>query len=413
MAAGLAVPKSAALSQSWLRVALLGTLGVAVVFVLILFAYELARARIPQHRAALEHLVRVQTGLDVRFTELGLRWGWYGPEAVFRQVELDEPGSAEVLLRAPELVVGFDAWRTLRSGHPEAGRIELIAPEIDFSGVGGRRGVGVAAAHGTAHGASGTSASADSSAIGRVAVLQRWRGGRIDIEGGTLRLPQAGGGANLFNNVQIRRASLRRSDDEWSVAGLVFLPDRVGRSARITLGLTGDLGKPAELRGTLRVEARRLLFPGCRDFLAALPDLARYLPRGGNGDLTVDLNFEHGRLVKAHGNVRAGGLMFDGPAGGLAALGNEPAAPRPNLLVMDRLRGDWRATRLGSGWRVRVDSLDLVKGERLASLTLDTGDSAVPAAAPGRWVRGNLEQAPLESVLAVARWLAPHFDLAG
>ena len=142
MAAGLTAPKSAALSQSWLRVALLGTLGVAVVFVLILFAYELARARIPQHRAALEHLVRVQTGLDVRFTELGLRWGWYGPEAVFRQVELDEPGSAEVLLRAPELVVGFDAWRTLRSGHPEAGRIELIAPEIDFSGVGGRRGVG-------------------------------------------------------------------------------------------------------------------------------------------------------------------------------------------------------------------------------------------------------------------------------
>jgi uncharacterized protein YhdP len=62
---------------------------------------------------------------------------------------------------------------------------------------------------------------------------------------------------------------------------------------------------------------------------------------------------------------------------------------------------------------VRVDSLDLVKGERLASLTLDAGDSSVPAAAPGRWVRGNLEQAPLESVLAVARWLAPHFDLAG
>ena len=60
-------------------------------------------------------------------------------------------------------------------------------------------------------------------------------------------------------------------------------------------------------------------------------------------------------------------------AGVAAAHVNEPAAPqRPNLLVMDRLSGDWRVTRLGSGWRVRVDSLDLVKGERLASLTLDT-----------------------------------------
>src|SRR3977135_2771987 len=149
-------PNSAAPSRSWLRIALLGTLGVGVLFALILFAYELALARVPQHRAALERLVRAQTGLDVRFTELGLRWGWYGPEAVFRHVELDEPGSSEALLRAPELVVGVDAWRTLRSGHPEAGRIELIAPEIDFSGVGGRRGVGVAAAHGTAHGASGS-----------------------------------------------------------------------------------------------------------------------------------------------------------------------------------------------------------------------------------------------------------------
>ena len=128
--------------RSWLRVALLGTLGVSAVFALILFAYELARARVPQHRAALERLVRAQTGLDVRFTELGLRWGWYGPEAVFRHVELDEPGKSEALLRAPELVVGFDAWRTLRSGHPEAGRIELIAPEIDLSGGGFFNGAG-------------------------------------------------------------------------------------------------------------------------------------------------------------------------------------------------------------------------------------------------------------------------------
>src|ERR1700761_848706 len=127
--------------REWSRMALLGLCGAGAVFALILFAYELALARIPQHRAALERIVRAQTGLDIRFGELGLRWGWYGPEAVFRQVELDEPGSAHALLRAPELVVGFDAWRTLRSGHPEAGRIELVAPEIDLSNARGRRGV--------------------------------------------------------------------------------------------------------------------------------------------------------------------------------------------------------------------------------------------------------------------------------
>src|SRR5215471_11661702 len=128
--------------KDWPRAALLGVFGVGAVLTLILFAYELALARIPQHRAALERIVRAQTGLDIRFGELGLRWGWYGPEAVFRQVELDEPDSTQALLRAPELVVGFDAWRTLRSGHPEAGRIELVAPEIDLSSTRERRGVG-------------------------------------------------------------------------------------------------------------------------------------------------------------------------------------------------------------------------------------------------------------------------------
>jgi len=453
-------PKLPAPSRGWLRVALLGTLGVGAIFALVVFAYELALARVPQHRAALERLVRAQTGLDVRFSELGLRWGWYGPEAVFRHVELDEPGSTQALLRAPELVVGFDAWRTLRSGHPEAGRIELIAPEIDFSGANGsaRRGVGIAAsatgasvsATGASVSANGASASAadtiasatgaragDSSALGRVAVLQRWRGGRIEIEGGTLRLPARGGNPNLFN-VQIRRASLRRSDDEWSVAGLLFLPDRVGGSARVTLRVKGDLGEPTRLTGDLRVEARRLLFPGSREFLAGLPGLAPYLPRAGRGDMTVDLNFERGELVAAGGNIRAGGLVFDGPGvamvaptgfapvmgpalvtGGrptlLAASSGQASAPTPalpNTLALDRLHGDWRVTRRASGWRLRVDSLDLVKGARLATLTLDTGASESPVV-PGRWIRGSLEQAPLESVLAFARWLAPHFDLAG
>ncbi len=387
-------------TRSWPRIALLGTLGVGALFALILFAYELALSRVPQHRAALEHLVRAQTGLDVRFTELGLRWGWYGPEAVFRHVELDEPGNSEALLRAPELVVGFDAWRTLRSGHPEAGRIELIAPEIDLSRGSGRHGVG---GGGSSVGAD-PAAATETSALGRVAVLQRWRGGRIDIEGGTVRLPDAAGGANPLS-VQIRRATLRRSDDEWNVAGLLFLPERVGRSARVTLSVRGDLERATTLSGSLQIEARRLLFPGTRDFLAALPDIARVLPRGGHGDMTVELNFAQGRVVKAHGNVHAGGLVF-------AALDVAAAPARPNLLVLDRVSGNWKATRLGAGWRVRVDSLDLAKGDRFASLTLDSSESSQPDS-PGHWVRGILAEAPLGSVLTVTRWLAPHFDLAG
>ena len=88
-----------------LRVAALVAACVVVVAGIVMLAYEFAIARVPQNRAALERLVRAQTGLDIRFDELGLRWGWYGPEAVFRGVDLGEPGRSNVVLRAPELVV--------------------------------------------------------------------------------------------------------------------------------------------------------------------------------------------------------------------------------------------------------------------------------------------------------------------
>jgi uncharacterized protein YhdP len=400
--------------RNLLRFGLLGGAGVIAVMAFVLFAYELALAQVPEHRAALERLVRAETGLDVRFSELGLRWGWYGPEAVFREVELDEPGTKESLLRAPELVVGFDAWRTLRSGHPEAGRIELVSPDIDFAGS-AVRGVGEvsralanaasdarAAMAGRTGNATGPAIGAQASTLSplglnRVALLQRWRGGRIDIDGGTLHLPDPAGGANAFM-LQLQRATLRRSDSEWSVFGLVLLPDAVGRTARIVLHVNGDLAKPDGLNGSLKLEARRLLFPGCRDLLAGIPDLAQYLPRGGNGDVTFDLDFEGGRIVKAGGNIRASRLVFDAPG-------------HTNTLELNRLRGDWRVARRGTGWRLKVDSLELAKGAQPASLTIDTGES--DSVAQGRWARGTLEQAPVESVLAVARWLSPGLDLAG
>jgi uncharacterized protein YhdP len=135
--------------------------------------------------------------------------------------------------------------------------------------------------------------------------------------------------------------------------------------------------------------------------------------------------------------VNAGGLVFDAPGGsggagrgavagnaviGSAAIstrapdgvdsGGGTAPGRLNLLVLDRVSGNWKATRFGTGWRVRVDSLDLAKGGHFAALTLDTSESSQPES-PGLWIRGSVEQAPLASVLAVTRWLAPHFDLAG
>src|ERR1700758_4589183 len=109
--------------------ALSGTLILGAVIVI---AWELAAARVPQHRAALEQLIREQTGLDVTFSELSVRWGWYGPEAVFDRVVLGERGGGGSLLRAPRLVVGLDAWRMVRGGELAAASITLVDPDIDL-----------------------------------------------------------------------------------------------------------------------------------------------------------------------------------------------------------------------------------------------------------------------------------------
>ncbi|HZO21891.1 MAG TPA: hypothetical protein VFB37_05245, partial [Steroidobacteraceae bacterium] len=388
------------------RLVLAVAAGVAVFGVFLLVAYEEAIARIPEHRAALERLVRAQTGLDVRFNELGVRWGWYGPEAVFRRVELDEPGTSRVLLRAPELVVGFDAWRTLRSGHPEAGRIELVAADIDFAGL--EPGVTPhTAPKPSLHPGFGNAHPATDTRFDRMAILQRWRGVRIDLDGGTLRLPDPGGSATPFT-LQIRRASLRRSDEEWSAYGLVFLPDRIGRMARVVMRVTGDLNQPGTLSGSVRLEAHRLLFSGCRDLLAPMTGLAAYLPRAGSGDLTTDVDFAGGSVIKATGNLRAAGLVFAGLQSKASRRqeAHEEASGDVDELTLERLRGDFRLARSASEWRLRVDSLEAGRSRRQASLRLD-------AARSGEWIRGTLEGAALKPIVAVARWMRLPMDLAG
>ena len=408
-------------SGSWrgLRVAAITVACALVFFGVVFLAYETAVARVPQHRAALERLVRAQTGLDVHFDELDLRWGWYGPEAVFRRVELGQPGRTDVLLRAPELVVGFDLWQTLRSGQLAAARITLVAADIDLVRTamagggrgeqGGRFGSGMRGVGGGGSGVDGADPNGAAPVADGVRILEGWQGGRVDLEGGTLRLPDPAGSNNPLV-LQIRRASLRRAAapgvelaaaqaSEWSGYGLVFLPERLGRTARIVLRLDGNLEHAADLSGTLRFEGHRLAFAGWRELLNSAPQTQRYLPSAGGGDVTLNVDFAGGRIAKASGKVSAGGLEFVAP--------DEPLRTVFNL---ERLRGDWQlAQRQDSSWRLQVDSLEL--GE--------AGGHAVPAsleldAAPsGAWVHGKLEQAPLQSVAAVARWFAPQLDVSG
>src|SRR5579862_1052457 len=212
---------------AWLRLAAWVLGGVTLAGALLLLAAELAAARVPQHRAALEQLIRYQTGLEVSFSQLSVRWGWYGPEAVFESVVLGEPRGGGAQLRAPQLIVGLDLWRLLRSAQLQASRITLVSADIDL-------GAGVLA---PAAAAGGHAASAPLlEAGGRL--LSRWRGGRIDLQGGTLRWPQPH--ESLPLTLAIRHAQLRRQDGAWNADAWVLLPASLGASAHLALRLQAD-----------------------------------------------------------------------------------------------------------------------------------------------------------------------------
>ncbi len=357
-------------ARTLVRVMLITLAGVSLLATVALFTYALAAARVPQHRATLENLVHAETGLDVRFSELRLRWGWYGPEAVFEGVELHEPGEARTLLTAPELVLGVELWRMLRSGDLAISRITLVDPNIDVT-----RGPPGRAAHGPAP-ASPTR------------LLARWRGTRIDVEGGTLRTDFA----NLALDAGIRRIQLRRAGADWAADALLTLPEALGTTAEVALRLHGAAAQAADLAGTLTLSSRRLQLAGWWSLLKSAP-VAQYLPGAGSADVTVQLDLAQGAVLRAEGTV-AGALL------------EWPAVRAGAGLALDELRADWQLVRNRAGWHLGVEPLELGAGAARAALSID-------AAADGSWARGRLQRAPAAVLAGLARARVPQLRVSG
>lgn len=368
-------------SHSHVRLALLALGGAAILLTALLMAYELARARVPQHRAALEDLIRHETGLEVRFSELSVRWGWYGPEAVFHNVELGEPGARGSLLRAPRLIVSLDTWRMARSGHLEAGRITLVNPDIDLAAAaegGGRR----AAADGARSGALD---------LGR-RILSHWSHGQIDIAGGTLRVLPPGG---VPVAVSLRYVQLRRLATGWSADAVALLPESLGAGVQLTLQMQGNPARPELSGGSIRFTGERLTFAGWR-VLIGDPLIGRYLPTSGSGNLELHAELLRGRLSGVGGRLHAQALRWGATDGS--------ASP----LVFERLSGEWQLAQRAGQWHLTVDRLEVGAAAAVtpASIMLD-------AAADGAAAHGRVQHLPLTALARLARWYAPGLPLDG
>jgi uncharacterized protein YhdP len=355
---------------------LLGTLlGAALALaLLLLIARELIAARVPEHRAALEQLIREQTGLQITFGRLALRWGWYGPEAVFRDVTLGEAGGA-ALLHATELTVGLDAWRSLRSGHPEAGRITLTGLDIDLSAQAPSvAGAGVAARQ------AGLIAAAPR-------LLSRWRGGRIDVEGASVRLAadESASGASL----NVAHAVLQRLGARWSAQARLLLPGAPREEVLVTLELSGDPAHRETLAGALTVSGQGLTVARWRS-LSVLGKLRPYLPSAGSGRLEFTATLARGTPLRIAGDFAVQAPEWQGRAAGAPAL------------RLPSLQANWQLSRGQAGWGLAVGSLQVgsAGAEGSALVFLEAGR-----------VRGRVHALPLPALQSLAHWYLPQLPL--
>jgi uncharacterized protein YhdP len=254
---------------------------------------------------------------------------------VFREVELAESGAAGVLLRAPTLIVDFDTWRMLRGGALAATRITLENPAIDL-----------AAAVAVRSGPSPSgSAPGDPALTAGARLLSNWRGTRVDIEGGTLKLAAAGGAGPPLE-LAIRRAALRRSGSRVTADATMLLPQRLGAAAHARLDIVTEPNAAGIPSAALALDAERVDFAGWRAVLASFAP-AGALPIEGSGNLTLQVRVERGRVVSAGGTLAATGLAW---RVGVAA---------PAALQLERLRGAWQLARAASGWHLTADRLEL------------------------------------------------------
>ncbi|HTT02529.1 MAG TPA: AsmA-like C-terminal region-containing protein [Steroidobacteraceae bacterium] len=357
-------------------------LAVLVSAAFLAFCYRLALARVPQYRANLESLARARTGLDLHFNELGVRWGWYGPEAVFRDVELGEPGASSVLLRASELIVGLDLWRTLQSGRLQAGRMTLITPDID-------------AARFTTQRTATAQRGAPRAAEWDPALLEKWPEGRLDVEGGTLTLPDAQSPTRTAR-LLLRRATLRHGVGLWSATVQTLLPERLGSAASFSLQLSDERAQHRGLAMRVHFRGQGVHFAGWHGLLESQWPAAR-LPAAGTGDIDIALSLNDGHLSDASGQLRAEEVGWRRAA---------PGAPSEELRV-GHVQGEWHLLRAAGAWHLRAH--DLILGTSgyaapRAVLSVDVRDDTGA-------VSGEISDGPLQLLLAAAPCVVPGLEM--
>ena len=270
------------------------------------------------------------TGLRFAFAHLDARLGLGGPEFVFRSARITVPGQSTDLITARSGRVGFDVWRSLRTGRLAAGRLVLEGARVHLivtsEGV-ELRGQGDLEANGGAH-----------LKIGDLPV------GRVRIEDGTVTVEDLRTHARPWSVDRVN-LNLERDPSALKLDGNARLPDSLGARLGFEARLSGDLANPAGLKwqGGLTLKSASLA-----GWTALVPAWA-WLPSAGDGDLKASASGEGSELTSASATFGLARVVMRGTAGQSAA-------------ALAALGGSLEVRHEGTRWSLEARDLDVSAG---------------------------------------------------
>lgn len=324
--------------------------GVLLLLVILIGVSALgALARVDAQRSGIEKFLRERTGLDVRFARLRIQLGFYGPEAVFSDVEFRAPSDGATLLHAQSVTARFEYFRVLRDGALQPGLITLRDADVYLDAL------GLEPAGTPSQLAAATDAP---QAMDLLAQMERRTFHHFELF--VAVLPEA---SLRFESVALHLPRGPQTRDSWvlqssliavdksqrglRMAGTLRLPERLGQSVWFRLDAPPD----TRSSGTLELRTRGLAVAAWRDLAQIPADL------GGALDLHLDARWRRAQWQSAEGELSwqladqpfAANLHFDRSTGVLSA-----DAPRMPLPLAQQL---WRAFDPAAQVMARLDDL--------------------------------------------------------
>lgn len=294
-----------------LKYSLVALATLAVLCGLLIGAFHLTVARVPEYRVQLQSWVSDKTGLAIEFRRLSARLRLFGPELVFDDAVVRTPDRTRVLATARRGSVGFDLWSSIRSGRLTAGRFTLDSPEIG---------------------------------------LIRTRAGRIQLVGQSA-LPERDAKPIAVENLpvghfRVRNAVVSFRDEAtgrgpWSLSGVSFnldrqldsmelrgdaqLPAVLGHSLTFSASVQGELQNAQSLVSSFMIDGKQLDLAGWAD---VLPD-EWMAPELGHGSIQLATEFKGLRLAELSAKVDLTAVTAASPTWMTPLPRAEPLRPLP------------------------------------------------------------------------------------